>query len=235
MTTNNKLTEVSTKTFHARELGLVIEGTPTIEEWTEYGQKLRRVETSMNWIIGDYLVYGEFKYGEKYTQALDESMVNSWKVYHWVSKHVPPDRRRGDLSWSHHRLIANLPAEYQTKVLAKAADEHLGTREVGNMLRCVSDGVFDEVIRIDGSGDKLQAIAYKKKLKELMDNAIEAGIPIEMSADIYSKYVKLSGTGRCPHCQNIILLSDFFATKEYKDQDFIRSGHYSGSQFKPDV
>jgi hypothetical protein len=235
MTDNNKLTEVSTQTFHAREMGLVIEGTPTIDEWIEYGRKLRRVETSMNWIIGDYLVYGEFKYGEKYAQALDESMANSWKVYHWVSKHVPPKRRRADLSWSHHRLIANLPAEYQTKVLEKAANEHLAIREVGRMLRRVSDGVFDAVIRTDDdSQDRtLMEFAYKRTLKSMMDDAIEAGIPIEMSADIYSKYVKLSGTGRCPHCQGIILLSDFFATKVYRNQDFIRSTHYQGTQFKP--
>ena len=160
--------------------------------------------------------------------------MNSWKVYHWVSKHVPPERRRSDLSWSHHRLIANLPAEYQIKMLTKAADEHLATREVGRILRHVSDNVYDAVVRTQGEQTTME-ITYKKKLKAMMDEAIEAGIPIEMSADIYSKYVKLSGKGKCPHCQGVILLSDFFATKEYKEQDFIRSTHYSGSQFKPDT
>ena len=238
MTTNNKLTEVSTKTFHANEMGLTIEGTPTLDEWVAYGKKLRRIETSMNWIIGDYLYYGEFKYGEKYAQSLDESMMNSWKVYHWVSKHVPPERRRADLSWSHHRLVANLPAKYQTKLLTKAADEHLGIREVSRILNRVSDGVYDEVIRsgaMDKEPDyKTMELTYKQKLRSALDAAIEAGVPVEMTADVYSKYVKLSGTGRCPHCDGVILLSDFFATKEYRKQDFIRSTSY-GSQFKPET
>lgn len=237
MSDNNKLTEVSTETFHANELGLIIEGTPTVEEWTEYGLKLRRVETSLNWIIGDYLVYGEFKYGEKYSQILDESMMNSWKVYHWVSKHVLPERRVKELSWTHHRLIASLPPVYQTKMLEKAIKERLTSQNLGKILRYVTDNVYDAVIRaesVDGKNDyEVMDWVYKKQLRQMLNEAIEAGAPVEMTNEAYSMYVRLSGTGRCPHCQGIILLSDFFATKSYREQDFVRSTTKHGTAIKP--
>ncbi len=237
MTDNNRLTDVSTDKFEAHELGLVIKGKPTVSDWVEYGKKLRRVETSLNWIIGDYLVYGEFKYGEKYAQILDESMMNSWKVYHWVAKHVAPERREKKLSWTHHRLIASLPPVYQIKMLEKAVKEKLNTPELGKILRHVSDNVYDAVIRaegVDGKNDyEVMDWVYKKQLKTMLDEAIEAGVPVEMNPEVYSMYVRLSGTGRCPHCEGIILLSDFFATKSYRDQDFVRSPVRHNTSLKP--
>ena len=235
MTDNNRLTEVSTDTFHASELGLVIKGTPTIEEWVAYGEKLRRVETSMNWIIGDYLVYGDFKYGEKYAQALDESMIRSWKVYHWVSKHVTPERRREELTWTHHRLVANLPAEYQTKLLQMSIDEGLDTPHLDMMLRKVADNVFDTITRAenDDNNQERSSYGYGKQLRQFLSDAIEAGVPVEMTPEIYTMYIRMSGKGRCPHCQGIILLSDFFATKHYGKEFHIKPSVAAGSVFTP--
>lgn len=226
MSDNNKLAEVSTDTFQAHELGLVVKGKPSIEEWLEYGRKLRRVESSMMWIIGDYLVHGEFKYGEKYAQALDEAMIETWKVYHWTAKRVPPENRRSDLSWTHHRQVASLPPEYQVLMLDKAAEQHLSTRDMSRMMLYVSDSVHEEIVRVDVKQahkypQKTMDWIYKMKLKQMLDDAIEAGVSVEMRPEVYSMYVRMSGTGRCPHCGNIIILADFFATKEKRSQNYV--------------
>lgn len=64
------------------------------------------------WWIGDWLRYGERKWGEKYSKAIDvtdlayQSLVNAKNV---AEKFSDFNRRRLNLSWSHHSEVAALP------------------------------------------------------------------------------------------------------------------------------
>lgn len=40
-------------------------------EWESLGQVLKKAEKSVQWWLGDWLNYGEAKYGEKYSQVLE--------------------------------------------------------------------------------------------------------------------------------------------------------------------
>ena len=48
----------------------------TFEEWTAIGNTLQQVGASLNWWIGDWLNYGERKWGEMYAQAVE---VTGWE------------------------------------------------------------------------------------------------------------------------------------------------------------
>jgi len=228
MSDNNKVKEITTEKFRAHKQGLHVVGKPTINEWMEYGEKLRTVEASMQWIIGDYLNYGEFNYGEKYSQVLDES-VATWKTYNWVSNRVPKDIRNPNLSWSHHRMVANLPREYQVKLLEKAEKESLSTRDLSLIIARVGDEMFETVKLAEVDQ---QERSYKKKLNKVLDEAIDAGVPVDMTSATYRKYVRRSGIGRCPHCGGKIMLSHFFETREFDHQDYVRNVRPS-SALKP--
>ena len=72
--------------------------------------------------LGDWLNYGERKYGEMYTQAIDELdyTKQALKDAKWVSAQVEKSRRRDNLSFSHHREVAPLEPDEQEEWSGRA-------------------------------------------------------------------------------------------------------------------
>lgn len=94
----------------------------TFEEWTAIGNTLQQVNASLNWWIGDWLNYGEHKWGEMYAQAVE---VTGWDYDRlarakWVASAVQFCFRKQNLSWTHHVHVAGLSEEDQCKWLDKA-------------------------------------------------------------------------------------------------------------------
>lgn len=85
-------------------------------EWIAAGQLIRTLDRFRSFAIGDWLNGGERKWGEKYAAALDEfqwGSIDKLKKLAWVSRNVPIENRRADLTWSHHHNVAHLPVEDQ--------------------------------------------------------------------------------------------------------------------------
>ena len=53
--------------------GLKFNDNLTFAEWEEIGKQLNKIHGSIQWWIGDWLKFGEKKYGETYTQAIEET------------------------------------------------------------------------------------------------------------------------------------------------------------------
>src|SRR5437667_7006511 len=109
--------------FKFKTTALVVQGTPTFDEWEHCGTVLRRIEGAVQFWIGDWLNYGEHAYGEKYAQAVNETQADTWKNYAWVSHQVKKSTRVDDLSWSHHREVAKFhdAPDIQRELLQQAA------------------------------------------------------------------------------------------------------------------
>lgn len=109
----------------------------SFEEWESIGQLLQRVERSVRWWVGDWLAFGERKYGETYAQAVEVTGydVQSLKDMVWVSSRIEPSQRRDDLTWSHHREVAALEPDARKAWLSKAADEQMSTRELRTQVK----------------------------------------------------------------------------------------------------
>jgi N6-adenosine-specific RNA methylase IME4 len=105
--------------------GLELPPDLTVEEWLEIGLKLQSVERSVMWWLGDWLRYGERKYGEMYSQALEETDYSYQTLADaaWVAGKVEFSRRRENLPFSHHREVAPLPPEQQDEILDAAQRE----------------------------------------------------------------------------------------------------------------
>ena len=73
------------------------------------------VQKHRMWWWGDWLRFGERKYGEMYSQAIDHSKLDYQTLANstYVSGAVEFSRRRENLSWSHHKEIASLEPEDQ--------------------------------------------------------------------------------------------------------------------------
>lgn len=124
--------------FAGRDTCLVLVRQPTFSEWDALGCWLRAAGKSLPWLVGDWMNFGEAIFGEQAAQAYEAAEATGWtlrtlEVYAWVCRMVPPERRRKELSFQHHQIVASLDAQTQTKWLAAAATDPDGpwsTREL---------------------------------------------------------------------------------------------------------
>ena len=102
--------------------GMELPSDLSFEEWEDVGRGLRAIEGAVQWWIGDWLNYGERKYGEKYAQAVEATgyAYDTLRVMAYVAGKVETDRRRSVLSFSHHAEVAGLEPPEQDALLTAA-------------------------------------------------------------------------------------------------------------------
>ena len=93
---------------------------------------MKIMSDSVQFWIGDALVYAERNYGEKYSQLLEATdyEYQSLKDMVWVASSISPDIRMKELTWSHHREVAKLNHEKQKEMLELAAKSNLTVSEL---------------------------------------------------------------------------------------------------------
>lgn len=123
--------------FNFDKTGLVVNGDPTFEEWKKCGEFLKQAEKSVQFWIGDWLNYGEHRWGEMYTQAIEITGQEYKTVRNekWVSSKIELSRRRDNLSFSHHAEVAQLEPEEQDYWLDKAEEEGLSRNELRKAIK----------------------------------------------------------------------------------------------------
>ena len=92
--------------------------------WELLGQLLFRLDHSIQWLIGDWLLQGETnQWGqhEEIARALNYE-VKTLYDYRYVARNVHFSVRNEKLSFGHHKLVAHLETAEQGRWLRKAAD-----------------------------------------------------------------------------------------------------------------
>jgi len=102
------LTTKASKSFILTDQGLVVEGTPTLKEWIEAGKALRKAEHRLQWWVGDWMNFGERKYGKTYKEAakLTGFKEETLRDYAYVASRFQLSIRI-DNSFGHHQLVAS--------------------------------------------------------------------------------------------------------------------------------
>jgi len=103
----------------------------SFEDWSRLGSTLQQMEKSVMWWIGDWLRFGERKYGDTYTQAIEATgySYNTLAQAKRVASAFEPCSRLQNLSWSHHQEVVSLPAEARQEALQAAAGSGLSAKE----------------------------------------------------------------------------------------------------------
>lgn len=117
--------------------GLVMEGNPTFNQWQNCGEFIKKCHKATHFWIGDWLNFGEQKYGEMYAQALSETnySYDTLVLDKYVSKNVPFLRRRSNLTFEHHKEVASLSPSDQEKLLAEAEKEKMDRNTFRNYVK----------------------------------------------------------------------------------------------------
>lgn len=88
----------------------------TYDEWEAMGAGLGAVNRSCSWWVGDWLLYGEGTFGERWAQAEAATGLARQTLENRMSvcKRVPPTRRRPGLPFGCHDEVAAMDARDQT-------------------------------------------------------------------------------------------------------------------------
>ena len=120
------MTDLSTQELHrfgrVRSDGLELRGDVDFETWKGVGKWLLAVSNASTWCLGDWLLYGEHAFGDRYRQALAETNLDyqTLRNYAWVARRFPASRRHDRVSFPHHAEVAALSESEQELWLQRA-------------------------------------------------------------------------------------------------------------------
>jgi len=119
--------------FQFTPTGLVVSGDPTYQDWEQVGRQLEYIQGAVHWWIGDWLNYGERRWGEMYTQAMQDETGFEYQTLaddKWVAGQIEFSSRNENLSFKHHRVVAPLEPEQQEQWLDQAEEEDWSAAEL---------------------------------------------------------------------------------------------------------
>jgi len=103
-----------------------------IDDWLRIGQNLTAAADSAAWWLGDWLVYGQDRFPERYRHAIDGTSLDyqTLRNYAWIARKFPSGRRRAGLSMQHHAEVAAMPPHLQDMWLDHAGKEGWSRNEL---------------------------------------------------------------------------------------------------------
>jgi hypothetical protein len=116
----------------ARKMGLGFRPDTSYLEWKAIGKKISLMTESITWWLGDWLVYGQEKYPERYKVAIAECGLDyqTLRNYAWVARNVHVSRRHDSLSFQHHAEVASLEDDEQIRWLTCASERNWSRNEL---------------------------------------------------------------------------------------------------------
>ena len=96
------------------------------DDWLDVGRQISLIASASGWWLGDWLVYGQRTYRERYRAALDATPLDyqTLRNYAWIARRFEKSRRRDGLSFQHHAEVAAMAEPDQDIWLQRA--ERLG-------------------------------------------------------------------------------------------------------------
>jgi hypothetical protein len=108
-----------------------------VAEWAAAGRRLGAMGRCSQWGLGDWIRYGNSKFGERYSRAAGITGYDAQTLMNmvYVASRFAVSRRRENLSWSHHETVASLDPSVQDEWLDRAAAERLSISDLRVELR----------------------------------------------------------------------------------------------------
>lgn len=107
------------------------------QEWAVVGRRMGGLGRCIQWLLGDWIIYGNERFGERYSRASKITGYDTQTLMNmvYVASHFPISRRRERLSWSHHETLASLASDEQDYWLDQAARHRWSVADLRAMLR----------------------------------------------------------------------------------------------------
>jgi N6-adenosine-specific RNA methylase IME4 len=155
-----ELTLTTTGYFTPTPTGLITTGEASVAEWTDFGKSIKGVEGAIQWLVGDWLNYGETRYGEKYKEAIEATGYDYQTLRNekQIARRFEVSRRRDKLSWSHHTEVAGVrPDELADELLDKAEADGWTVKELREAVRDLNRIEPEPLSPLEGEYDVIYA------------------------------------------------------------------------------
>ncbi|WP_245667284.1 LmbU family transcriptional regulator [Actinomadura macra] len=148
----------------------------TFDSWRHIGRNLKMITDSSGWWLGDWLVYGENRFPNRYRVVIEETALDyqTLRNYAWVARKFPAWRRRDTLSLQHHAEIAALPEREQDRWLERAERGKWSTRRLRREIRQLREASKDGARQWDGRAPTKVVMSLDAGRKDRWDQAAEA-------------------------------------------------------------
>jgi hypothetical protein len=112
-------------------------GDMALEEWSAVGRRFGEIGRCSQWWLGDWIHYGNQRFGERYTRAVKLTGYDAQSLMNmvYVASRFEFSRRRENLSWSHHATLAALDRDSQERWLDRAVAQRLSVADLRIELR----------------------------------------------------------------------------------------------------
>jgi hypothetical protein len=109
----------------------------TFERWQQAGSQISHVVDSTAWCLGDWLVYGQKEFSDRYMRAIEACALDyqTLRNYAWVARKFDMGRRRQTLSFQHHAEVSSLSPGEQDKWLDLAEEFNWSRNELRRNIR----------------------------------------------------------------------------------------------------
>jgi hypothetical protein len=106
------------------------------DAWVRMGRQISGIASASAWWLGDWLIYGERTYGQRYRTAFEVTCLDyqTLRNYAWVARRFSVSRRRDTLSFQHHAEVAALPDPEQDLWLERAQRSRWSRNELRRQL-----------------------------------------------------------------------------------------------------
>ena len=112
--------------FSISSTGIQFNDELSFDEWDTLGQQLGEVGKSIGFIIGDWINYGEGRYGEKYDESLARTGLayTTLAHYSYVARKIQFCLRKQNLDYSVHATVAKLKTDEEKQHWLDMSEKH---------------------------------------------------------------------------------------------------------------
>jgi hypothetical protein len=107
------------------------------DEWKSLGSRVAMYSSASAWWLGDWLVFGEQKYGQRYKEAVSQTGLDykTLRNYAVVARRFDVSRRRDNVPFQHHAEVCSLPDTEQDHWLDLATRHGWSKSELRRQMR----------------------------------------------------------------------------------------------------
>ena len=147
------------------------------DSYEALGRYFGRMNRSCSWWVGDWLVFGEGVYGEKFAQAVAATGLSEQTLLarSYVCRNIPRSRRRAGLSFSVHALVAKLEARAQTTWLNRAEKNGWGAKELAAAMKALRKD--EQPTLLEGGDGEVDKAELAEVARAILRDAKESGDP----------------------------------------------------------
>lgn len=129
------------------------------DAWRKLGAKFGAYANATPWWLGDWLAFGQLKYGHRYKDAIAATGLDyqTLRNYAMVARRFDVSRRRDNLSFQHHAELCALSDDEQDLWLERAAAEGWPRKELRRQRQQSGrPAVRSQVFRLDVEVDRAE-------------------------------------------------------------------------------